>query len=65
MGGGSTRLIEGQDIEGGGCTIEGCNHTKSELDMAQTSIQEVGEQNNEQRMRHAGKEVTRISMQTR
>lgn len=43
MGGGITRVIEKQDIEGGGCTTEGCNHTKSEIDMAQTSIQEVGE----------------------
>lgn len=63
MGGGITRVIEGQDIEGGGCTTEGCSHTKAEIDMAQTSIQEAGEQKNEQKTRRAGKEKTRIVTQ--
>lgn len=57
MGGGSTRVIRVQDIAGGGRTTEGWIHTKAEPDMAQKSIQEVGEWNNEQKMRRARKEV--------
>ena len=45
------------NIVGGRCTTAGSSQTKAKPELAQTSLQAVEEQSQEQQTRHTGKEV--------